>query len=297
MPRRFRGPAIFAVAVVLIVAGAYWLSRPRATHAGSDKPPAGAPAPASCWTVDETAAKQAFPWPGNAVDCAGPHTAEVYHVGQVDPQLVDKLAQAKGDDAVLQQNLMYAQARRACTVLATSYLGGLWHTARVQVIADWIKPTTSGHFGCALVETADPAGTRFARRTGSVRDALKAGESAALLAGCVARGGDGALAYAACDQPHDGEFVGAYTITPPDAPFDEKAVRSAADRGCVQAALTYLGLPADANRADLRPGYVGPTTAGDWLGSDQTFACYVLATEGRLRGSVKGLGTRAVPRP
>ena len=293
---------MFAVALALILAGAYWLSRPRATAAGTAKPPAGAPAPSSCWTVDETAARQAFPWPGAAVDCAAAHTAEVYHVGQVDPQLVDKLKHATGTDAALQQSLMYAQARRACTVLATVYLGGQWHSGRVQVIADWVRPTTSGHFGCALAETADPAGTRFVRRTGSVRDALKSGESAPLVAGCVARatsgatgGADATLAYTACDQPHDGEFVATFTITPPDAPFDENAVRSAADRGCARSGLLYLGLPADGRRDDLRAGYVGPTSAADWLGSDQTFACYLLTSNGKLHGTVKGLGTNPLP--
>jgi hypothetical protein len=273
---------VIGVAVALVAAaGAYWLTRPAAGDAGA--PPKGAPKPGSCWSVGEAAARGTFPWPGAAVACTGPHTTEVFHVGRVDPNL-------GGDDAKLRQNLMYAQARRACTVLASAFLGGDWHGARVTVLADWVAPARQGHFGCAVAESADPAGTRFVTRTASLRDALTHDSDLAIA--CVGRGGaDSALQYAGCGAPHDGEFVGTYTITPPGAPFDESAVRQAADHGCTSAALTFLGLPADGNRADLRAGYVGPVTAADWLGSDQTFACYTLATGGRtIRGSVKGLG-------
>ena len=65
-------------------------------------------------------------------------------------------------------------------------------------------------------------------------------------------------------------------------------------RGCGQVALTYLGLPSTATRPDLKIGYVGPTTAETWLGSDQTFACYASA-DTPLRGTVRNLGTRPLP--
>jgi Septum formation len=260
--------------VALVAAGVgYRLTRP------DDAAPAGAPKPGSCWAVDEAAVHAAFPWPGQPVDCTKEHTAEVFHVAKVDPP-----AQR---DPTLRDNLMYAQARRACTLLASAFLGGDWHTGRVTVVADWVKPATAGHFGCAVVESADPAGTRLVHRSGSLRDALK---QPGLATECVT---GRPLAYADCAADHDGEFVGTYTITPPDTPFDEAAVKQAAEHGCTQTALAFLGLPADGARPDLRTGYVGPLTASDWLGSDQTFACYALALGGRkLRGSIKGLGQR-----
>src|SRR5437773_2137130 len=161
------------LAAVAATTAAYALTRP--DDAG---PPKGAPRPGTCWAVDEATARQAFPWPGQPVDCTSAHTAEVFHVNRVDPDLVERARTAKGDDAKLQQNLMYAQARRACTVLADTFLGGGWHTARVQVIADWITPAKQGHFGCAIAESADPAGSRLVRRSGSLRDALKRHELA-----------------------------------------------------------------------------------------------------------------------
>ena len=267
-----------AAAAAAAVAG-YALTRP--ADAG---PPKGTPGAGSCWAVDEAATRQAFPWPGQPVDCQREHTAEVFHVDRVDAALAERAKAARGDEARLAQNIMYAQARRACTVLANGFLGGDWHAARVQVIAAWVQPATQGHFGCAVAQSADPAGSRLVRRSGSLRDALKRHE---LATECV----DNPNGYAGCQQPHDGEFVGTYTITPANAPFDEHAVRQAAERGCARAALTYLGLPEDARRSDLRAGYVGPLTASDWLGSDQTFACYVLTTDGhKIHTSVKGLG-------
>jgi len=274
----------------VIVGVAFWLTRPAAGAADVGKKPDHLPAPGSCWTVDEPGALAAFPWPGEPVDCGTAHTAEVFYHNQVDPDLVRRAAAAKGEDATLKQNLMYAQARRTCTVLASTYLGGSWHATRVRVIASWVNPQRSGYFGCALVETADPAGNRFVRRTGSLK-----GAGAALAIDCVSRDGP-TLVYVPCTQPHDGEFVGTYTITPPDAPFDQTAVGNTATKGCTQTALTFLALPGNAKRDDLRAGYVGPTNAGDWLGSDRTFACYTLAVTGRLRGTLKGLGTGPLPR-
>lgn len=285
------GLAAFAAVTVAIVGVAFWLSRPSSGGTAADvgKKPDNLPVVGSCWPVDETAAVTALPWPGQPVDCGASHTAEVYYFSQVDPGLVRKAAAAKGDEATVQQNLMYAVARRTCIVLASSYLGGSWHDARVRVVANWIKPQQSGYFGCALVETADPAGNRFVRRTGTLK-----GGGSSLAIDCVSRDGP-SLRYSPCAQAHDGEFVGTYTVTPADAPFDETAVRNTAMKGCTQTALGFLGLSGDANRADLRSGYVGPTSAAEWLGSDQTFGCYVLAVSGRLRGSLKGLGTKPLP--
>jgi hypothetical protein len=277
---------VFVVGVALVAGGAYWLTRPEQVSA---ERPKDAPAAGSCWNVNEKVAESAFPWPGPPVDCAAPHTAEIFFAGQVDRELAAKAARAKGDEAKLQQNLMYAQARRGCVTLASAYLGGDWHTARVQVVAGWIKPARSGFFGCALVQASAPASRRFVGRTASLRDALKTN---GLGTACVARDGGGEMTYVPCEEPHQGEFVGTYRITPPDAPFDAKKAAAAAASGCGEAATSYVG----GTRTDLRSGYVGPTTASDWLGSDQTYACYALVTGAeKLRGSLKGIGTGPLP--
>nr|WP_240943229.1 septum formation family protein [Planosporangium thailandense] len=262
------------------------MTRPKTVSA---ERPKGAPAVGSCWNVSEEAVAAAFPWPGAPVGCTASHTAEVFLVGQVDRELAAKAAAAKGDEAKVGQSLMYAQARHACLTVAPKYLGGDWHASRVQVVASWIKPAWVGFFGCAVVEAAAPGGKRFVPRTASLRGALGGG---GLDIACVARDTTSEMRYVPCDQPHDGEFTGTYTITPPGAPFVADKVSAAVTAGCGEAAKSYIGAP----RTDLSARFVGPTSTGDWLGSDQTYACYALVTDGqRLRGSVKGLGPGPLP--
>ncbi len=255
------------VLALLAVAVVWWTSRGEPIPS---KPPANAPAVGGCWAVEPAAAKHTLPWPGTARDCSSAHTAEIYHVGQVDHGLISKAREAKGEAAKVATNLMFAQVRRAC---------------------GWIEPARDGFFGCALVQTTGPGGAGYVTRTGSLKGA---GDTGPLAISCVARSGD-AIRYASCTEPHSGEFVGAYRITPDNAPFDAKAVEAAVTKGCGQVALTYLGLPADATRPDLKVGYVGPTSAETWLGSDQTFGCYA-STDAALRGTIRNLGTRPLPR-
>jgi hypothetical protein len=280
--KRYAGLIVFVALVVLAAGGAYWLSRPGKVSAALPK---AAPGLGSCWQVDKETAGRPFPWPGRAVDCGGTHTAEVFQLGQVDRELAAQVRDAGRDEARAGQALMNGQARSACVGVASTYLGADWHTARIQVVASWITPRDSGHFGCALVEVADAAGAAFKPRTGSLRGV---GPTGGLKIGCVTRS-----VYTPCDQPHDGEYTGRYVITPPGAPFDPTGVRAAADKGCTEVGTKYVG----AARTDLRSGYVGPTSANEWLGSDQTFTCFAVATgTDPLKGTLKGLGSGPLPR-
>jgi hypothetical protein len=274
--------------LVLVVGGAVWWvnrSEPIPT-----KLPANAPKVGACWAVDPAAAKGTLPWPGSARACSSAHTAEVFHVGQVDHDLISRARAAKGDDAKVATNFMYAEVRRACGGFASNYLAGNWHRDRVTLLANWIEPARNGFFGCALVQVTGPGGATYVTRGDSLKDA---GDTGPLAIACVTRTGD-AIRYASCEEQHTGEFVGSYTITPANAPFSGTAVTAAATKGCGLVALSYLGLPDNATRPDLRVGYVGPTTAETWLGSDQTFGCYASA-DAPLRGTVRNLGTRPLP--
>src|SRR5437879_756916 len=104
--------ALIAAVVLLVVgAGAFLLLRDTG-RAIPGTPPAAAPKAGSCWKVDAAGAQAAFPWPGDAVDCAAAHTVEVFKVGQVGKDLLHRLDDATGEDVKLTQNLLYAQARR-----------------------------------------------------------------------------------------------------------------------------------------------------------------------------------------
>jgi hypothetical protein len=273
------------VAVVVALGVAMWLlNRPDPVPSAV---PAGAPQVGSCWQVDGAAVHDAFPWKGTAVPCSAGHTAEVFHVGQADHDVVRR-GRARGTDGAVARNLMLVEVRRACGAFASTFLGDNWHRAQVTVVADWIGQQRDGFFGCALAQTVDAGGTQLVARTASLKSA-----AASVAAACVTRGTAGST-YIACDQAHDGEFVGIYTLTPPNAPFDQAAVKDTVSKGCGDLVRDYLGLASTANRADLSVGYVGPTTAQTWLGSDQTFACYALAGV-TLRGSIRSLGARPLP--
>ncbi len=281
--RRLAAIGVLGLAAAGLV---YWINRGTPIPT---KPPANAPKVGACWAVQPAAARGELPWPGSPVPCGSAHTAEVYHVGQVDHDLISR-SRGKGDDAKVATNLMFAQARRACGAFASVYLGGNWHRDQVTLLANWIAPGRDGFFGCALAQVTGPGGADYVTRTSSLKGV---GDDGALAIGCVARAGD-TVRYASCTDEHSGEFVGAYRITPDNAPFNANAVASAVTRGCGQVALTYLGLPATATRPDLKIGYVGPTSAETWLGSDQTFDCYASADK-PLRGTVRNLGTRPLP--
>jgi hypothetical protein len=147
-----------------------------------------------------------------------------------------------------------------------------------------VTPAADGFFGCAVAQVTGPAGDELTSRRGSLS---KAGPS--LPIGCIS-----ALRYVDCTAPHDGEYAGSYSIAPMDAPFDETAVRNASAKGCTGVGLRYLGLPDNADRADLSAAAVGPKTGSEWLGSDQTFACYLMSAR-PLKASIAKLGTGPLP--
>jgi hypothetical protein len=283
MSARRYGLIGFVVLLLLAAGGVFWWTK-RDTPIPT-QPPSGAPVLGSCWQLDPPVARGTFPWPGHPIGCDSPHTAEVFQVGQVDRSLIKKDRSAHGQQAAIADRLMYAEARTGCTAAVEGYLGGDWHRAQVTLVIDWIRPARDGFYGCALAQTPDAAGTRFTSRTASLR-----GAAGALPISCVVNRSGGSD-YASCDQEHDGEFVGSYTLTPPNAPFEATSVARSVTAGCAVVLRSYLGLPADGDRTDLRVGYVGPSTSATWLGSDQTFDCYAVATAG-VRGSIRRLGTR-----
>jgi hypothetical protein len=283
--------AVIVVVLALLGGGVYWMYERGQGRDIPSAPPAAAPKTGSCWKIDAAGARAAFPWPGQAVDCAGPHTVEVFHVGQAGKDLLHRFDDAKGDDVKLAQNLLYAQARRDCLVQGAFFLGGGWHEARLQIVAAWIAPAADGFYGCGLAEVTGPTADQFAMHQGTLQGALA--QDSPLAIACVSKDGD-SLRYVGCSDAHDGEYAGVYTITPPEAPFDEAAVRSATSKGCTAVGLKYLGLPADGARADLSPGSVGPKTASEWLGSDQAFTCYLMSAK-PLKASVRGLGQAPLP--
>ena len=289
--RAWRVPLVVVLVVAAIGLGLWLANRP--TPVSSTRP-AGAPAEGSCWTVTDQAARGTLPWPGGPGPCTAAHTVEVVHVGQIEHDIIARERAASGGDRTLLVNLMYAEVRRVCGSFATGYLGGNWHAAQVTVIADWIEPVADRFFGCGLARTADAAGTRLVPVSDSLRGVYTGEVPPPVAITCVNAPPGGEAGYVDCAQNHTGEFIGTYTITPIGAPFDAARLKTAVEQGCGDQLTRYLVLPPGGSRSDLTVAYVGPVTAPDWLGSDQTFACYARAGTA-VRGSVQGLGTRPLP--
>jgi hypothetical protein len=287
MSRRILFPVGIAVLVIAVVSGLlWWVNR---TGPIPTTPPSAAPAVGSCWNLDATTAGGQAPWPGTAVDCAAPHTVEVFYVGQVDHSLIVAERRASGQEKDVNSLVMIGEARAGCTVRGQDFLGDSPRGAQVAVLPDFLKPTDDGFYVCAIAQATGPNNDAFVPRTTSLK-----GQAKAVSISCVAAGTTDALTYVPCDKPHSSEFAGLYTVTPLNAPFDQQQLAAAVPAGCDKIVKAFMGLKDDAKRDDVNSAYVGPKTSGAWIGSDQTFACFAhTATD--TSASLAGLGTRPLP--
>jgi hypothetical protein len=279
--------------------------------------PKAAPAVRSCWNVDSATIGRQLPWSGSPVACTAAHTAEIVSVGQVDQRLVRTAQKAKGQDATVNSFVMATSVRAACLDKVGSYVGGAWRGAQLTVYPDFVAPAKDGFFSCVIAQVADPGGQRLVTRTASlagalsgpgaaslgidcVGDSTSAGDSASVGGGAVSPAPSGTsaaagMSFVECGQPHTSEFVGLYTVTPANAPYNGPEIQKVVTAGCQQLVDSFVGVAAGQKRSDLRVSEVGPDSANLWAGSDQTFACYASAST-PWSGSIKGIGTRALQR-
>jgi len=287
--KRYVGPLVVGVAALAGVVILFVVTRTAKENQAPASAPTGVPAAGTCYAADDATRAKHLPWPVAPVDCAAAHTVEIAYAGPADRAIV---GQANGGDEQARTGArvaMTVEAGRTCAAKASEYLGGKpWRTARVSLGVVWVDPTSAGFFTCILTERAAVLDAKPVTRTGSVK-------GTPLPAGCVT--GE-TLAYAPCDQPHDGEFVGVYTVANPNWPGPDKA-KEFATKGCQLAAAGFLGIPSDAKRDDLTLTYDGPTTQASWIGGDPSFACYATVPPGtpKLRGSLRGITTAPLPHP
>jgi hypothetical protein len=62
------------------------------------------------------------------------------------------------------------------------------------------------------------------------------------------------------------EFVGLYTVTPANAPYNGPEIQKAVTAGCEQPVDSFVDVPAGQRRSDLRISEVGPDSANLWAG-------------------------------
>ncbi len=279
--RRVLPVAIAALVLAGIALGLYFANRQGPIPTSSS----ASPAVGSCWNVTSVSAP--MPWPGQPVDCATPHTAEIFYAAQVDRSLIKDYRAAKpGQDQEAASILMQGEARSGCSGRASAYLGSAWRADQVTIAPDFVGDVKDGFYACAVAQVSDPAGKLLVSRTTTLKGAQGLGIDCTV----------GEDSFVPCSVGHTSEYVGLYTVTPLGAPFNGPELQTAVTAGCQSLLNGFLGLPGGAtNRSDLQSSYVGPTTSATWIGSDQSYACYATAAN-TITGSVKALGTRPLTR-
>jgi hypothetical protein len=217
------------------------------------------------------------------VPCTEMHRAETYYTGTVD---------APPDSAQVQdgsQELIKLYA--TCEAEAKTFLGADWYAGRLAILVtlprpdDWQAGTRT--FSCEVFEIDQPGHETAVRRTASLRGALAA--PGPLAMGCFNMRNPpewAPMVPAACDQPHDAEYVGA-TLAASELEL-ETNTEALFDK-CVDLLVGYVG---STNIRGYQYGYIGSSLSGELR-----VRCFAMpAAEGkRFTASVKGIGNRTPP--
>jgi hypothetical protein len=261
---------------VVLVAGAGCTAR----RSDAEARGAGPPPPGPCY--DAAMAPDALSADlGPEVACTAAHQAELYGAGPVDSPVRPGTADTEGIFA-------------GCAEKASQFLGASWLNGWVQIRA--IVPTPDDwaagkrEYRCAAFEVDQLGPERVVRRTSSLRGALATRGPLAMA--CLARTAPAApLAPAACDQPHEAEFVGGFAADPPGSTSQEQ-VDLTGDRRCAAAVSSY-------SRSITNPkilvGFAGWGPGYWWVGQT-SLRCLAVAPAGkRFTASVKAIGDNEPP--
>lgn len=232
------------------------------------------------------------------VDCAVDHRTETVFVGEYPAPAADAADPPSATSAGARA------AYRTCDERTTQYVGGPWRNARLWIGVTHPSPAAwSGGarwFRCEVVEldSIEDDGV-LVQRAGSLRGALLSGGGTLALS-CYAIELDTAGAIttmppADCATEHNGEFVGVWTA-PEKATFPKgDAAWEEFHTGCRKLTAEYVGVPDDAD-LQYRTGVVSlPGNADVWAQGDHGVRCYLWLDKAKLKGSLKGKGTKALP--
>jgi Septum formation len=230
----------------------------------------------------------------DAVDCSASHQTETVFVGAFTG------TEAGRSSPPLAGTPARSDAYGQCMKAANDYLGDDWHNAMVVLglVLPGDKAWTGGArwYRCDVV-AYDDFSLETVHGVGSVKGGLRGSRPLAIT--CLTLTSDSGRRITGekdtpCDQPHNAELAGLYTIPPRDWTNRETAGKLASD-GCEGVAAHFLGFPGN------RPvsNYTGwwATTVGEdqWKLGDRTALCFVVAIDGdslsapKVVGSMKGI--------
>lgn len=231
------------------------------------------------------------------VDCQQPHRTETVHVGEFTGETADRVTPPPEGSA--QWRAAYAE----CDEAAAGYLGAdfrhgrLWLGVTLPSVAGW--EGGGRWFRCDVIG-ADLEENTFGNREGSLAGALETEPDLLLRCFESAETDDGEsidrMAPAACDEPHDTEFVGTWPA--PDVPYldaDNPDERAQVHRGCRQQVAEYADVPVDGNLV-FRTGTIATwMDEEEWDNGNRAFRCYLYLADAELTESLEGAGTAGLP--
>jgi hypothetical protein len=231
------------------------------------------------------------------IDCHLRHRTETVYVGAYDSPAAD------ADEPPPEGSAGAKAAYRVCDQKTTTYLGGVWRTARI-----WIgvtHPTTAAWSGgarwfrCEALELSsveDDGG--LVQRVGTLRNVL-AGGSSELLLSCYAVAMDSAGAIqsmpaVACSAKHNAEFAGIWFAKDLSYPKDDSGWKAFHD-GCRTVVAGYAGVPDDKD-LQYRTGVISlPGNADVWQLGDRGVRCYLWLDGAELTATLQGKGPNSLP--
>jgi hypothetical protein len=219
-----------------------------------------------------------------AVPCTQPHRAETFHVGTIDDAVEVKPRTQRMSDLF-----------STCAAKAKEFLGGNWYDGRIDLLVTVPRQVAwqAGVrvYSCEAAEIDSIGSDIPIQRASSLRGVLAAGSLALRCHDWLNKPKDGPLIPAACDQPHDGEYVGAVEVSypPPAAGYDDQTTA-----GCWAALKAYVGMSSTVEWSIMQIG----VTTEHWDRGRLTVRCFthasVTGTE-QFTASVKGIGDRKRP--
>lgn len=230
----------------------------------------------------------------NPIDCNTDHHFETVHVGQFTGSAGDAKEPPKAATEASRT------AFNECNTKVNEYVGADWRGGRLDLYIFFPSAQAweggSRWFRCDVAEIASLDSDEVARRSGNLKDVLKA--AAPIAHGCfraVISGGTSISAMNAvtCGTAHGAEYAGVWTA--PDTSYAdfEKNTQRAHD-GCRGVIAKWAKVPNDGNIKFRTGTIIYFPDEDEWADGDRGVQCFLWISDQDLRRSMKGAGPGAL---
>jgi Septum formation len=231
----------------------------------------------------------------NPLDCGTEHHYETVYVGELTGTAKD----ASGPPEAGSEGAR--KAFQECNTKVNEYVGADWRGGRLDLYVYYPAKTAweggSRWFRCDVAEIESLDSTEIKRRSGNLKDVLKA--AAPIAFGCfravLAGGGQeiSAMNAVACGQAHGAEYAGVWTAPETSYADFEKNTQRAHD-GCRGVVAKWAKVPNDGNIKFRTGTIIYFPTEDEWNNGDRGVQCFLWISDQNLRRSMKGAGPGAL---